>query len=282
MSANIYLYFNNQLLKTGVPVLMAHNRSFRYGEGVFETLKVVKGRVLFIDWHVERLQKALALVLLPVPAWLTPGGVQEKLISLLQKNQQSTARIRLTCWRGNGGLFEFEPDALQYCMESFPLETAGYAFNENGLELGVFDAARKNCDAVSNYKTASHLPYALAAVYAKKNQLNDCFVLNQHGRVCDTAIANVFSVKNQKITTPPLSEGCIDGVLRRWLLQQLPQAGFEVEEAPIAVDMLQQADEIFVTNVIKGIRWVKTVGAHTYTHLLSPKVHRLLATAFPG
>jgi branched-chain amino acid aminotransferase len=283
MASENFLFYNNRFYKSSSPLLVAGNRAFRYGEGLFETLKVVKGQIVFAASHFTRLQNGLNAMQLPQPAWFTGDFITEKITALLHKNSLThAARVRLTVWRGNGGLYEVTPGAFDFCIECFPLEQAPYTFNENGLVTGIFEAARKTDDAISNYKTANHLVYALAAVQAKNNRHNDCFVLNIHGRLCDSTIANIFIVKNNIITTPPLTEGCIDGVLRRYLLDQLPGQGFTVTEAPITIEAAMAANEIFVTNVIKGIRWIKELNGREYTQQTAGHIHSQLLANING
>src|SRR5690606_7671777 len=122
---------------------------------------------------------------------------------------------------------------------------------------GVYGDAKKSCDRLANIKTNNFLPYALAALHAKKNEWNDALVLNSHDRVCESTVANVFWIKGNVVYTPPLSEGCIGGVTRGHLLGRLKEEGIGVQEEPATLEILLQADELFLTNTISGLRWVK-------------------------
>ena len=116
---------------------------------------------------------------------------------------------------------------------------------------------KKSCDVLANIKTNNFLPYALAAMYAKKNNLDDCILLNNPERICDTSVANIFIIKDKNIFTPPLTEGCIAGVMRRWVIEKIEIEGNAVIEKPLSIEGLKQADEVFLTNSIHPIRWVK-------------------------
>ena len=129
------------------------------------------------------------------------------------------ARIRLMIFRGNGGIFDPEDLNPNFIIESWPL-TNSSGLNENGLTVDIFPGAKKSCDSFSNIKSNNYLPYVMAGLFAKKNKLNDCILLNSFDRVCDSAIANVFIIKKNKIYTPPLTEGCVAGVMRRWMLEK--------------------------------------------------------------
>jgi branched-chain amino acid aminotransferase len=279
----LYLFYCNRFYKTTEPVLQAGNRAFRYGEAAFETIKAVNGRLLFANEHFNRIKQAMECLCLPLPKLLTQQYITGHIEALLKKNgHTAAARVRLTVWRGNGGLYEIDDGGFEYCIESFPLEQAAYTLNDNGLVTDIFTAAHKPCDAVSNFKTASHLVYALAAGHAKKERLNDCLVLNTHGRVCDSTIANIFVIKNGEIITPPLSEGCIAGIMRQYLLGRLPEAGFAVTERPLMVTDVQTADELFVTNVIKGIRWVKSLDGASYSNKMTRQIHEAVMKSITG
>ena len=154
--------------------------------------------------------------------------------------------------------------------------------NENGLDIGLFEAGKKSCDSFSNLKTNNYLLNALAAQYAKAEKLNECLVLNQHGQVCDATIANVFFSKDGIIHTPHLDEGCINGVMRRYLLEQLRNEGFQVKEGAYLPDEIAAADEIFLSNAMYGLRWVKLWGDRTYQFQQSSTIfHRFISPLFP-
>ncbi|HKH62458.1 MAG TPA: aminotransferase class IV, partial [Flavitalea sp.] len=121
-----------------------------------------------------------------------------------------------------------------------------------------------------------YLPYSMGALHAKQNNLNDCLILNSHERICDATIANVFWVDSQSIYTPPLSEGCIAGVMRRNLLDILPKNGYTIEEKIFEVEELTNADELFLTNAISGIRWIKEFRGQEFKNTLSTAIASLL------
>ena len=158
-------------------------------------------------------------------------------------------------------------------IECWPLEKNLYELNENGLVIDIFPEATKTCDKFSNLKSANYLPYVMAAVWAKENKLNDALVLNQHQRICDATIANVFCVKNGIIYTPPLSEGCVAGVMRKKILEtQIQNLGFIVKESVLTESVLLDADEVFLTNVISVIRWVRRCREKAFSNKISSKI----------
>jgi len=156
-----------------------------------------------------------------------------------------------------------------YLIQTFPLNSAVNQLNENGLDIDFYRDAVKSCDTFSNIKSNNYLPYAMAALWAKQNKLNDALVFNAKANICDASIANIFIVKNGIIKTPALSEGCIGGTMRKYLLTCFSQANKQFEETFITEEDIANADEIFLTNAIQGIKWVKQCGPYAYTNSVS-------------
>jgi len=249
------------------------NRGLRYGDGVFETIRYRDGKLELADLHFARLWKGLQMLQFHLPGLFTPELLQEQIMTLLKKNHhEPCARIRMTVFRGDGGLYDPVSQQPNYLVETWPLNDDGNQLNSNGLVLGIYDAVRKPMGLLSNLKHNNHLPYVLAALHAKNHQWNDAVLLNPENRVCDTTLANLFVVKNEKVFTPPLSEGCIAGVVREHLLRQLPASGFSVNERPIEIKDLVEADELFVTNSIHPLRWVQRLDDQEYGNRFIQKI----------
>ena len=262
------------------PVLLASNRGYRYGDGLFETIRVIRGTILLEQFHFDRLFSGLALLKFEIPVDFTREKIREEILRLCRKNDcVDLARVRLSVFRGNGGLYD-EGKFLQYIIECQALDEAVNKLNENGLVIDVYPEARKSCDAFSNLKSANFLPYSMAALFAKENKLNDCLILNTHGRIADSTIANVFIVKNEVIITPSLTEGCISGVMRRYLKERLPDLGYSLQEDAININDLEEADEVFLTNAINGMRWVRQFRDKTFTNTVTSYIYTRLFWTF--
>ncbi len=258
--------FNGKFIQDDQPVFEATNRGYRYGDGLFETMRLVNGRLSLGDYHFERLFSSLYLLDYELPGLFTQKKIEEEINILCEKNKcVSLARVRLSVFRGNGGLYDSDRK-LQYLIECWPLDEGINKLNENGLVLGVYPHGRKSCDPFSNMKSASFMLYAAAADFAQKRQFNDCLVLNMFERIADSTIANLFIINDGVVITPPLSEGCVNGVMRRYLLEQMTKAGITYKESPLRTEDLLHADELFLTNAIRGIRWVKAMGDKTYAN----------------
>lgn len=270
-----FLFYDGKFSKTGKPLISPDNRSFRYGDGFFETMKMVNGTIVLEEYHFERLFTSLELMKFQKPVHFTPGYLREYITALVQKNNhQKLARIRLTIFRGEGGLYDTTDHFPHHLIQTWELGSATNTLNENGLILGIFKEARKVCDHFSHIKSNNYLAYSMAALWAKEQKMNDALLLNPYNRIADATIANVFIVKDGVIKTPAISEGCVSGVMRRHLLQSLRKANMPVEETQLEVEDVLQASEIFLTNAIYGIKWVKQLGESGYTNELSSLLHK--------
>lgn len=272
---NTYINFDGALLRGDKSILTADNRGFRYGDGLFETMKVADGRLLLADYHFERLLTGLRTLQFDCPPFFTPAGLTGQILELCKKNGHlPLARVRLVVFRGEGGLYDPVNHFPHTVIQSASLEAAAGALNTNGLQIGLFPEGRKSCDPFSNLKSNNYLLYVLAALYARKNRLNDCLVLNSRDRIADSTIANLFYCRDGKVYTPPLSEGCVAGVMRRYLMDAMPRAGFDVTEKPVTPEDLEGAEEVFLTNALRGIKWVQSFRDTHYNHQLSAAIYR--------
>lgn len=270
---NSLIYYNGKFLGAEEPLIGAESRALRYGDGLFETIKVYNQHIVHEELHFSRLFHSLACLGFDLPKTITRESLREDIFQTAKKNRvEKAARIRLAFFRGNGGLYDPENHRPNVLIQAWPLPPQTGTLNVNGLVTGIYALARKSCDQFSNIKSASHLPYVMAALHAKKMKWNDAFVLNAFERISDSSIANIFIINHKKISTPPLSEGCIAGITRRYLLRELPQYGFEVEEKPLTPHDLKNSDECFLTNAISGMRWVKEFEDKQFTNAVTKEL----------
>ena len=270
-----YFFFNGKTYKEEYPILSANNRGLRYGDGLFETIKSIKARVQFIDEHFARLWKGLQVLQFNIPKHFTPDYLQDAIITLLKKNgHDKMARIRLTVFRGNGGLYDEINHKPNVLIQTWALPDDTGEWNSNGLVLGVYTDVKKSCDILSNLKHNNFLPYSLAAIYAKKEKWNDAVLQNTEGGLCDTTIANIFLIKNEVIYTPALQQGCIAGIIRKNMINQLAATNYKLVEGRVSADDLLEADEVFLTNSIYNLRWVQSFAGKKYTNLQTQKIYR--------
>jgi branched-chain amino acid aminotransferase len=269
-----YLIFNGKLLKPESGIISANSRGLRFGDGLFETMKCINGQMELVDEHFARLWKGLQVLQFTIPKQFTPDHLEQEIQTLLKKNGHSKmARVRLTVFRGDGGLFDATDHKPNYLVQSWALPDETGGWNSNGLVLGIYTDVKKSCDILSNLKHNNFLPYAMAALHAKKEKWNDALLLNTGGGLCDTTIANIFLIKDEVVYTPALTEGCIAGVMRRNLVEKLTAAGYKLVEGKVSVDELLDADEVFLTNSVYNLRWVQRIGDKKYTNMQTQKIY---------
>ena len=279
MNAQAFLNFNGKMFRNDKLLISPDDKSFRYGDGCFETMKMVSGKIVLEAFHFERLFTSLQTLQINKPNYFITDVFKEEILDLAKRNHhKKSARIRLTISRGEGGLYENENNKPNYLIQTWDLNTSNNKLNENGLVMNVFSNARKICDDYSHIKNNNFLCYALGALWAKQHKLNDVVLLNPFDKVADSTIANIFIVNNGIIKTPALSEGCIAGVTRKYLLMLMREEGMPVEETSISVEELMSASEIFLTNSIFGIRWVKEMGKSNYKNQLSSLLFKKFIT----
>lgn len=252
-----FVCFNGNFLPANEPLFTAQNRSFRYGDGLFETMKVYQSKILLEQFHYDRL--LLGLKMLQIENSLTLSELSQLILELCKRNNCSVSgRIRLAAYRS-------EENKSEFLIEAFPLSKEINRWNEIGLTIDLYPHARKNPDAFSNLKTANFLPYVLAEIYAKERDLDDAIVLNAFNFIADSSKANIFLIKKKEIITPALNQGCVAGVMRRFLLDELKKNGYRIRQDEISEEDLLNAEEVFLTNSIYDMRWVQKFREKIYS-----------------
>lgn len=255
-----YINSNGQLQQAEHATISPQNRAFRYGYGLFETMLLQNGELQLKQYHWDRLFSGLQQLHFAIPPLFTASYLEEEILKTVKKNKLETlCRVRLQVYAGDGGMFDAPGQKPNYLIECFPLQSEIISLNENGLQLCIAAGLQKSPDALANLKSCNALIYAIAAQQAKQQKCNDALICNTHSNIIESTIANIFWIKNSDIYTPPLSEGCVAGVMRRHILNRCT-----VKETPLTVELLQSADEVFLTNAIRRIKWVAGIEAVIY------------------
>lgn len=269
-------------MPASTPIVASNNRGLRYGDGLFETIKFKNKELILLDEHLARLWQGLKLMQFELPRLFTPDYLEAQMQNLLQKNNLKSARVRLNVFRGNGGLYDAENNHPNFTIEAIPLETSTERLNSNGLQCCIYSDARKGKDIFSPLKTNQFLPYLMGALYAKKQKCNDAILLNTDHTICDSTIANVFIIKDQVIQTPPLTDGCVAGVMRAFVIDRLKKSNFTIEECSLTIDNLLHADEVFLTNSIYNMRWVAGIEDSKYSFSQTQEIFKQLRETNPS
>lgn len=236
--------------------LTVSNRSFRYGDGVFETLKVVNGKILFFEDHYFRLMASMRIIRMQIPMSFTLEFLEKEILKLVTSlSIQNSARVRFTVFRNQGGFYLPTDNSVSYVIEATSIESELYQFAKSTFEVDLYKDFIIPKQLLSTLKTANKLINITASIFAKENYLDGALLINEEKNVIEAANGNLFMIIGNNLITPPISEGCLNGIMRKQIIALAKQMNvLEVLEAPISPFDLQKADELFVTNVVVGIQ----------------------------
>jgi branched-chain amino acid aminotransferase len=268
-----YILHNDQFLPLDQPLLTAHNRGFRYGDGLFESMRMCNGRLKFAEQHADRLQAGMKALKMEGGNLMDEYFLRQKTAELCKRNKfRDNVRFRLSVYRSGEGLYTPATNKSGYVLEASALNESTYELNKKGLIVDVYDELTKQVDKLSNHKTCNSLLYVMAGLYKKQHKLDEAFILNQKGFLCESISSNVFVVYDKQIYTPALSEGCIAGVMRGVVMNIAKMNDIQMVEAQINPEVLKEAEEVFITNAIGGIRWVMGYGRKRYFNEVSKEL----------
>ena len=273
----IYQY-NGQFIESTEINLNLSDRAMRYGDSVFESMKYANGRINFWEDHYFRLMSSMRILRMEIPMSFSPEYLEEQIKATVEKNEltQKAARIRLQVSRKEGGLYSPESNDVNLLITIQEMESAQYQLNETGLEVDLFKDFYKQKSLLSTIKSGAATLYTVASIFKKENNLDECLLLNDDKKVAEAISANVFVVQGKTVITPPLSDGCLKGVVRKQVLALLPKMGYEVKEKSISPFELQKSDELFLTNASKGVQWVEKYRKKTFTKNVSEELVKKL------
>jgi branched-chain amino acid aminotransferase len=236
--------------------LLVNNRAFLYGDGVFETLKIIDNKILFLEDHYFRLMASMRVVRMEIPMNFTMEYFEEQVLYLAKTNGcEASARARITVYRNDGGYYLPKQRSVSFLINCVALENTVYSNEKMPYEVDLFKDFYVTKQLLSSLKTTNKIINITGSIFAEENGLENCLILNDDKNVIEALNGNLFMVFEGKLTTPPLSEGCLNGVMRKQIIAlALKMEGLEVVEEPISPFDLQKADELFITNVIKGIQ----------------------------
>ena len=266
--------FNGELLFKENIKLTTDNRGFKYGDGIFETIKVVNEKVIFWEDHYFRLMASMRMLRMKIPMEFTLEFLEKEILKTVAVLEDGASfRVRLNVFRKDGGLYTPKTNAIDYLIEA---SESNYKTKET-YEIDVFKDFYNYSGLLSTIKTNNRMLNTLASIYANENDLDNCILVNERKGVVEVANANIFIVKNNIVKTPALTEGCIKGVVRGKVIDLLiKNKDFTIEETVISPFEIQKADEVFITNAIMGIQPVTKYKKKSFNTDLAGKLHASL------
>lgn len=247
--------YNGELLSSDSNISNT-NRAFLYGDGVFETLKMVNNKILFLEDHYFRLMASMRIVRMQIPNNFTLEYIEEQILNLAKANDYAdSARVRFTVFRNDGGLYLPKTRAVSFLIQISPLDKTHYSFSDANYEVDLYKDFFITKQLLSTLKTTNKMINVTGSIFADENDLQNCLLLNNEKNVVEALNGNLFMLMGNKLITPSTEEGCLNGIMRKQVIQMAKKMEtIEVLEQSISPFDLQKADELFITNVIIGIQ----------------------------
>lgn len=276
-----YINNNGEILENNGATIIAGNRGYLYGDGIFESIRIKNGRVVNINAHISRMLEGAKALKIRVPNFYSVEFFKEKIEELLQHSSiNDGGRVRLSLERAHGGTYKPETNESHYFIEVYPLAQNNFELNSKGWEVDLYTDLKKQNNKLSNFKTKNGLIYVMCSIEAQERQLDDLLITNERGSILEGSSTNLFVVSNGVLYTPGLEEGCLAGVMRMNVINLALENGIKVYECSIMPSNLLAADEIFLTNAIKGIIWVGGYRTKRYFNSTAKKFIDLLNEKF--
>jgi len=266
MSEKKYIYNGEIVTAKDLVDIAFSNRAFKFGDALFETIRYSNKNILFLTDHVLRLKLSMPILKMKIPSYFSFDYFLNKISELIYANQlqDKSARIRITVFRQGSGAYYPSTNEVDFIMEAEELENTYYLLPERGLVVDLFKDTFKPINRLSNLKTGNALIYVLASINSDFLRTDDCFILNEKGHICEATSSNVFAVKGNMVMTPPLTEGCVSGILRNQIKKIAEENKLLFIEKPFTSHTLIDADEVFITNTIQGPQWIRQFQSKIY------------------
>lgn len=276
MSAD--LLYNGEFFLTDQPILSIHNRSFRYGDGLFESIRVVNGEVYNFEAHFSRLLEGMKVFRIDIPDFFILDYFENQIKSLLQHNGiHHGGRVKLTIYRkGEVASYYSETNEPGFIIEAEQFPSNDFVLSPEGIDVDVFNDITKPLNKYASFKTTNAFFYVAAIHAAKEKGLGDHLLINDKMNIIESTNSNFFIVSNGVLYTPPLSSGCVGGTMRMKVINLALSNNIKVYESSITAGHLLSCDEIILTNAIQGIKWVRSYKTKRFFHKMADQLVQLL------
>jgi branched-subunit amino acid aminotransferase/4-amino-4-deoxychorismate lyase len=268
----LFINYNGEIISGKEPVIDIGNRGYWYGDGVFESVRIMNGTPINLDNHIKRLLEGAKALKMQIPAYFHLDFFKEKIHELIQlANLSEGGKCRISIDRASGGTYKPTSNDPIYLIELQEYVLNNFELNAKGLEIDQYTDIKKVRHTLSNFKTKSGLIYVMAAIHAKEKNLDDVLLVNDKGSILESSNSNLFVVSNGVLYTPGLEDGCLAGTMRMQVINLAVNNGIKVYECNILPQNLLVADEVFLTNAIQGITWVSGYRTKRYFNNVARK-----------
>ncbi|MDK2771969.1 aminotransferase class IV [Flavobacterium haoranii] len=259
--------FNGNIQENST-ILIENNRGFLFGDAIFETIKVAQNKILFSEDHYFRLMSAMRICRMEIPMNFTLEYFEEQILKLTNTNKtNSNFRVRFSVYRKGDGFYLPKSKDIDFIITYLSLDSHLYELNSGKYEIELYKDAHITKQIFSTLKSNNKMIQITGSIFADENGYDNCLLLNDEKNVIEALQSNIFIRFGSEIQTPSLSDGCLNGIMRKQIISLIKKnSSFEITEKSISPFDLQKADEIFLTNTIKGIQSVTQYRKKSYTN----------------
>lgn len=227
------------------------NRAFKFGDALFETIRVERGKIAFLEDHYFRLMSSMRMLRMEISMQFTLEFFESEILKTVEVNNLINSRVRFSVFRNDGGLYLPKNNTTGYIVEAYQL-----SINlKKDYEVDLFKDHYVYSGLLSTLKTNNKILNVIASIYAQENGLDNCILLNDKKNIVEAINGNIFLVKGKGLFTPSLSDGCLKGVMRKNIISLIKKdTDYQISETEISPFELQKANEVFLTNSIIGIQ----------------------------
>lgn len=267
MSVN-YICYNNKFYEEAKPILSL-NRAMSFGDGLFETIRIKNSKATNLDLHFKRLKGGLDVlkIELSTKQWQEINTCLDQLI--IKNEIEGGGRVKLIVFREGGGTYFPETNKASFYLKAESIDESIYVLNKKGIKIGIANSIRISPNFLSSYKTLNKIEHVLVSIEAQEKGFDDLLILNTRNKIVEASSSNIFLVKGRHLYTPPIKDGCLSGIMRYLALKAASALNLEIHEVSLTDKDILDADEIFLTNSIKGIQWVGSYSNKRYFNKVS-------------
>lgn len=266
---------NGTILQKHQSTIAVSNRGLNYGDAVFETLRCSAGKIYFWEDHYFRLMASMRILRMEIPMNFTQEYLENQILTTIEANGSIVKpyRVKILVWRQQGGLYSPTTNKIDFSIACSELENPFYTLNQDHYEVALFKDHYITSGLLSSLKTNNKIIHVLGSIYAKENGYDNCLLLNEKKQIIEALNGNLFLVKEETIKTPPVKDGCLKGIMRKQLLSILSEMyDYDIKEVSISPFELQKADELFITNVVRGIQPITKYRKKEYSNTVAMEV----------
>lgn len=256
-------------------LVVENNRGFLFGDSVFETMKVVNNKILFLEDHYFRLMASMRICRMEIPMNFTMEYFENQVIQLLKASSdiENDCRVRFSVFRSGDGFYLPKTNETQFIVTISKLENVMYAMSDSDYEVELFKDSYVTKQLLSTLKSNNKMVQITGSIFANENGYDNCLLLNDEKNVVEALQGNIFMLLNGELITPPVADGCLNGIMRKQIIEIVSKMeDVHFVEKSISPFDLQKADELFITNVVMGIQSVTKYRKKEFTSSIANKL----------